>query len=154
MLIFWEILKSLNQFIHSTQQFSLSNSSKTFWSKLSIDLFMLVVESNWNGFKICLIWSVNLQFGWFEKAKNFQKMPWKIIQIQFIRFDSNYRLESNYQILDSFKICLIWFENLQFGWFEKAKNIQKMPWKVIQNSNVMKNRIIYFGMNCLVPKCP
>ena len=40
-------------------------------------------------------------------------------------------VESNWK---SFEIRSIRFENLRFDWFERAKNIRKIRWKLIRNS--------------------
>ena len=47
------------------------------------------------------------------------------INSKFIRFDSNYRVGQIFQMLDSFEIRSIWFENLRMGWFEKQKIFEK-----------------------------
>ena len=66
-----------------------------------------------------------------RKAKNIQKIWWKLI---WVWFDSNYRVESNFQKLDLFEIHSIWFEILQFCWFKRWKNIQKIWYKSIRDS--------------------
>ena len=74
--------------------------SKSYWHSN----FTLGVESNWNSFEICLIWFQNLRFHWFERAKNILKIQRKLIW--FVQFNSNYRMESIFQKLNSFKIDL------------------------------------------------
>ena len=54
----------------------------------------------------------NLRFDWFKKGKNIRKIWWKSIWIRFVRYSSNYRVESNFQKLDSFEKSWIWFKNL------------------------------------------
>ena len=65
-----------------------------------------------------------------RKGKKYSKNSMKI-NLKFVRFDSNCRVESNW---NSFEIRSIWFENLRFDWFERAKNIRKIRWKLIRNS--------------------
>ena len=91
------------------------------------------VKSNWNLFEIRSIWFKNLRFDWFKIAKNIPKIRWKSIQIWFVRFNFNFRVESNFQKLYSFEIRSIRFKNLQFDWFKRTKNVRKIRWKLIRN---------------------
>ena len=83
----------------------------------------LGVESNWNSFDsiwkfaICLI----------RKGKKYSKNSMKI-NSKFVWFDSTPTIgwSQIFQMLDSFEICSIRFENLWFHWFQKWKIIRKI----------------------------
>ena len=51
---------------------------------------------------------------WIQKGKKYSKNWWKLIQFQFVWFNSNYRVESHFQKLDLVGFCSIRFENLRF----------------------------------------
>ena len=72
----------------------------------------LGLDSNWNSFEIHSIRKFAIR--WFERAKIIWKIRWKLVPIRFVWFNSNYRLESNFQKFDlfdsirKFAIRLIW----------------------------------------------
>ena len=88
--------------------------------KFFSDQTMIGVESNWNSFEIC---SIRL----IRKRKKYSNNLRKI-NSQFVRFDSTPTIgwSQIFQMLDSFEIRSIRFENLWFDWFERWKIIRKI----------------------------
>ena len=62
------------------------------------------LESNWNWVKIR---SIQFVIQLIRKSKNIRKIDRKLIHIRLVQFDSNYRVESNFDKLNWFKIRLI-----------------------------------------------
>ena len=57
---------------------------------------LIGVESNWKSFKIRSIRFENLRFDWLKGQKIFEIFDENLFEIRSIRFDSNYRVESNF----------------------------------------------------------
>ena len=77
---------------------------------------------------------------WIQNSKKYLKDSMKIFSnsICFIQFQlyGNYEMESNFQKLDLLEICSIWFENLQFDWFERWKKFEKFDKNQFENCSI------------------
>ena len=80
--------------------------------KSSFIKFIVWVESNWNSFDLFQKYAIRL----IQKGKIYSKNSMKLNSnsIRSIRLQLIYRMLSNFQKMDSFEICSIRFENLQF----------------------------------------
>ena len=70
--------------------------------------------------------------GLIKRAKIFEKFDENWLEIRSIRFHSNYRVESNFQMLNLFEIHTI--RKFAIRLIPKGKNIRKIRWKLIRTS--------------------
>ena len=89
--------------------------TKVFWNRLGWSQIGIRLKFVWFDPKIC----DSIDSKGEKKSKNSIR-----INSQFVRLDLGW--SQIFQMLDSFKICSIRFENLWFDWFESWKIIRKI----------------------------